>query len=142
MKSALLDSDVILDFFFDRQPHAQYAAFILTQCELGRLQGYVTAVILSNVYYLLRKTSSHQRVVKKLNQLLTLIDVQVIDKPTAIKALNSRFKDFEDALQNYASEQSGQIDLIITRNTRDYRASSLSVLTPEEFVNFEANIGR
>lgn len=133
MKNVLLDSDVILDFFLDREPHSQYSSYILSQIELKKLNGYLTAVIISNVYYLLRQVSTHDRVMKKLNQLMTLADVLAIDKQIILKAMNSKFKDFEDALQNYACESYGKIDLILTRNTKDYKKSQISVMTPEQF---------
>ena len=97
------------------------------------MNGYVTPVIISNVYYLLRKISSHERVIKKLNQLLTLTEVLIIDKKIILNAMNSKFKDFEDALQNYACESTGEVDMIITRNIKDYQNSNLSVLTPENY---------
>jgi len=133
MKSALIDSDVILDFLFDRKPFSEYSSYVLTQCELKKLKGYITPVIICNVYYLLRKISTHQRVITKLNQLLTLTDIIIIDKQVVLNAMNSKFKDFEDALQNYACEQSGKVDLIITRNVKDYQKSNLSILTPENY---------
>ena len=133
MKKVLLDSDVILDFFLDIQPHSEYSSYVLSQIELKKIEGYLTAVIISNVYYLLRKISTHDRVIKKLNQLMTLVDMILIDKNTILKAMNSKFKDFEDAIQNYACESHGEIDLILTRNTKDYRKSEISVLTPEQY---------
>jgi len=48
--------------------------------------------------------------------------------------LNSNFKDFEDALQNYSAELNGQIDLIVTRNIKDFSKSSLGVMTPENYL--------
>lgn len=137
MKNVLLDSDIILDFFLDREPHSNYTAFILSQIELKRLNGYLTAVIISNIYYLLRKVSTHDRVMKKLNQLLTLTNVLLIDKQTILKAMNSKFKDFEDAMQNFACESYGNIDLILTRNTKDYKKSEISVMTPEQYYKME-----
>ena len=139
MKNALIDSDVLLDFFFDREPFAKYASYVLTQCELKKLNGYVTPVIISNVYYLLRKISSHQRVIKKLNQLLTLTEVLIIDKKIILNAMNSKFNDFEDALQNYACENNGQVEMIITRNIKDYQKSNLSVLTPEDYFKLKTS---
>lgn len=133
MKSVLLDSDVILDFFLDREPHSKYSAYVLSQIEQKNIKGYLTAVIISNVYYLLRQLSTHQRVIKKLNQLMTLTEVLVIDKQIILKAMNSEFKDFEDALQNYASESYGKIDLILTRNIKDYKKSEISIMTPEQY---------
>ena len=139
MKNALIDSDVLLDFFFDREPFAKYASYVLTQCELKKLNGYITPVIISNVYYLLRKISSHQRVIKKLNQLLTLTEVLIIDKKIILNAMNSKFNDFEDALQNYACENNGQVEMIITRNIKDYQKSNLSVLTPEDYFKLKTS---
>lgn len=133
MKNVLLDSDIIMDFFLDREPHSRYTSYVLSQIELKKLNGYMTAVIISNVYYLLRKLSTHERVIKKLNQLMNLTDLLIIDKQIALKAMNSKFKDFEDALQNYACESYGKIDLILTRNTKDYKKSEISVMTPEQF---------
>jgi hypothetical protein len=51
-----------------------------------------------------------------------------------MSALNSKFKDFEDALQNFAATRSGEIDVIITRNVKDYSKSQIAVLTPEDFI--------
>ena len=133
MKRLLIDSDVILDFFFDREPFAKYASYVLSELEQRKSQGYVTPVIISNVYYLLRKNSTHNHVIKKLNQLMTLTDILLIDKQVVLNAMNSKFRDYEDALQNYACEHFGKIDLIVTRNIRDFQYSEIGILTPEQF---------
>lgn len=134
MEKVLLNTDVILDFFFDRQPFAEYAAKIFSLCELESIQGFVTPVIFSNVYYLLRRTAKHEKVIEKLNQLLTITDVLMMDKSVIVQALNSKFKDFEDALQNYAAVNEGYIDAILTRNIKDFKNSEIGVMTPEDFL--------
>jgi len=73
-------------------------------------------------------------VIEKLKLLLSILEILVIDKNAIVVALNSDFKDFEDALQNYAAELSGEINLIITRNTKDYKKSNLGVMSPEDFL--------
>ena len=134
MKRVLIDTDVILDFFFDRKPFSDDAARVLSLCQSGLLAGYVTPVIISNVYYLLRQTAKHEKVTEKLHQLISLLEVLIIDKNIILHALNSGFKDFEDALQNYAAEMNGETDIILTRNVRDYKNSLLSVMTPADFL--------
>jgi len=134
MDKVLIDTDVILDFFFDRQPFSEYAAKVFSLCELNLIQGFVTPVIFSNVYYLLRQTAKHQKVIEKLNQLITITNVLSMDRNVIVEALNSKFKDFEDALQNFAAVNSGNIDVILTRNTKDFRNSKLGVLTPENYL--------
>jgi predicted nucleic acid-binding protein len=134
MDKVLIDTDVILDFFFDRKPFSDFAAKIFSLCDLKEIEGYVTPVIFSNVYYLLRQTAKHQKVIEKLTQLLTITDILIIDKEVITIALNSNFKDFEDALQNFAAEKSGDIDVIITRNTKDFKKSEIGVMTPENYL--------
>ena len=59
MDEVLIDTDVILDFFFHRQPFAEYSAQVIGLCETNRIKGFVTPVICSYVYYLLRQTARH-----------------------------------------------------------------------------------
>lgn len=47
-------------------------------------------------------------------------------------ALNSEFKDFEDAVQYYSAATVKKIDSIVTRNVSDFKHSKISVLTPDE----------
>lgn len=134
MKNVLIDTDVILDFFFDREPFSENASKIITLCETKKVVGYVTPVIVSNVYYLLSQKAKQEKVIEKLKILLTILEVLTIDKNAIIIALNSNFKDFEDALQNYAAELNETIDIIVTRNIKDYKKSKLIVLNPEGFI--------
>jgi predicted nucleic acid-binding protein len=134
MKRILIDTDVILDFFFDRKPYSEFAARILSLCESNEIQGFVTPVIYSNVYYLLRQTSSHDKVIDKMSQLLKIPDVLLMDRTVVQNALASEFKDFEDALQNFSAINEGTIEVIITRNVKDFKHSDIGVLTPENFL--------
>ncbi|WP_396183402.1 type II toxin-antitoxin system VapC family toxin [Flavobacterium sp.] len=138
MSKVLLDSDVILDFFFDREPFSENAAQILSLCESKEITGYITPVILSNVYYLLRQSATHEKVIEKLKMLVSFTEILVINKESILQALHSEFKDFEDALQNYAAEINDTIDCIVTTNTKDYRKSTLGVLTPENYLKMRA----
>ena len=137
MKRVLIVTDVILDFFFDRKPFSDNAAKVLAFCESKEITGYITSVIICNVYYLLRQTAKHEKVVEKLNQLISITEVLTTDKATIKLALNSEFKDFEDAIQNYSAEISGVIDVIITRNIKDYKNSSLGVMSPENYIKLK-----
>lgn len=137
MTRILIDTDIILDFFFDRQPFAENAAKILSLCESKEIKGFVTPVIISNVYYLLRQTATHLRVIEKLKQLVSITEILIIDKDAVLQALNSDFKDFEDALQNYSAELDKEIDVILTRNTKDFKNSLLAVMTPDNYIKIK-----
>ncbi|MCS4434702.1 type II toxin-antitoxin system VapC family toxin [Aquiflexum gelatinilyticum] len=134
MDTVLIDTDVILDFFFDRKPFSEEASKLLSLCEKGEVKGFVTSIMLSNVYYLLRKTASHEKVIENLKILMNIIDVTTTNKKTVIEALNSEFKDFEDALQNFSAINDKEIKVIITRNIKDYKSSTLSIMTPETYL--------
>lgn len=134
MHSVLIDTDVILDFLYDRKPFANFATEILNLCEEKKIHGYTTPVIICNVYYLLRKTSKHQLIVEKIKQLLSIIEIIQMNKEVVLDALNSEFKDFEDGLQNFSAVQNGTISIILTRNIKDFKKSDLSVLTPEMYL--------
>jgi predicted nucleic acid-binding protein len=134
MKHILIDTDVILDLFFDREPFSENAAKVLSLCEKKDVIGFVTPVIISNVYYLLSQKAKQEKVIEKLKVLISILEVLVIDKNTIMMALNSEFKDFEDALQNYSAELNGEIDIIITRNTKDYKKSQIGIMNPENFL--------
>ena len=140
MTRILIDTDVILDFFFDREPFAENAAKILSLCESKEIKGFITPVIISNVYYLLRQTAKHEKVIEKLKMLVSITEILVINKDAILQALNSDFKDFEDALQNYAAELDKEIDLIVTQNTKDFKNSSLAVMTPDNYLSTFKNL--
>lgn len=139
MDNVLIDTDVILDFFFDRKPFAEYSAGILNLCAEREIKGYTTPVIISKVYYLLRKTAKHDIILEKIKQLLNIIDILKIDKNAVINALNSEFKDFEDALQNFSAMENKQIKIILTRNLKDFKKSELAILTPETYLKGRAS---
>lgn len=138
MQKILIDTDVILDFFFDREPFSEDASKVLSLCEKVKIQGFITPVMVSNIYYLLRKTARHEKVIEKLKMLLNLVSIGIIDKQTVLGALNSRFKDFEDALQNFSAQNEKGIRIIVTRNIKDYKTSTLSVMAPDTFLKSKA----
>ncbi|PCE63871.1 type II toxin-antitoxin system VapC family toxin [Sediminicola luteus] len=134
MDHILFDTDVILDFFFDRKPHSDFTAKTLQYCQEGKAKGYTTPVIIANTYYILRKTATHEYVVIKLNQLLDLFEILDMNKSIISLALQSEFKDFEDALQNYSGETHPNVNIILTRNIKDYKKSKLAIFSPDTYI--------
>lgn len=140
MDHILIDTDVILDFFFDREPHSEYAAQVLSLCEEQKIKGFVTPVAISNIYYLLKKIGKHALIIEKLKQLLIIVDIAEMDRTIVLNALNSQFKDFEDALQNFSAIENGKIKVILTRNIKDFKKSALAVMTPETYLKALTNV--
>lgn len=135
MGPVLLDTDVIIDFLADRKPYSAEAAQLFTLIDRKKIKGYVSSLCFSNLYYVLRKAGSHEKVIKSLRELTELVEIVMVDDKIIKSALSSGFKDFEDAIQYYACLASGKISFIITRNTKDYKGSELPVMTPEMFLS-------
>jgi predicted nucleic acid-binding protein len=68
-----------------------------------------------------------------LNKLLVYVDILSVDSDIIRLALNSIFKDFEDAVQYYTSIKNN-LDIILTRNIKDYKSTDIPVMTPDEFL--------
>jgi len=134
MKSVLIDTDVLLDFYLDRKPFSDDSLQLLLKCEQKQFRAYITPVIVANTYYILRRHATHHYVVERLQILLNTITVLSMDQKQVLAALESKFTDFEDALQYFSAVNSNKIDAIITRNIKDFKKSALPVFTPNEFL--------
>ena len=117
-----------------REPFAMDAARIFTLSEKKKISICTTGLVFSNAYYVLRKLGSHQKVMEKLSQLAKLIDIIALSKVSVLRALDSKFGDFEDALQHYAA-LSENAKTIVTRNVKDLKNSELAVLTPDQYLS-------
>ncbi|WP_443938006.1 PIN domain-containing protein [Pedobacter sp. MW01-1-1] len=134
LDNVLIDSDVLLDFFLQREPFLIDSIGILTICERKKVKGFTTGLILANSYYLLRKHFEHKNIMSDFKKLLSFLDVLTMDKNSILQSIDSEVSDFEDALQNYSAENHNGIDAIITRNIKDYKKSNLIILTPRMFL--------
>ena len=134
MKSVLIDTDVLLDFYLDRKPFSEDSLQLLLKCEQKQFRAFITPVIIANTYYILRRHATHLYVVERLQILLDTISVIAMDQKQVLAALDSKFTDFEDALQYFSAVNSNKIDAIITRNIKDFKKSALPVFTPQEYL--------
>lgn len=134
MKTVLIDTDVLLDFYLDRKPFSEDSLQLLLKCEQKQFRAFITPVIVANTYYILRRHATHLYVVERLQILLDTISVLAMDQKQVLAALESKFTDFEDALQYFSAVNSNKIDAIITRNIKDFKKSALPVFTPQEYL--------
>jgi predicted nucleic acid-binding protein len=134
MKNIFIDSDVIIDFLVDREPFSSNATNLFSLIDQKIIYGYVSSLSFSNIYYVLRKFGSHAKVISSLRTLSEIVQTLKVDGYIIKSALLSGFKDFEDAIQYFTALENNNIDIIITRNVKDYKDSSLPVMTPEAFL--------
>ena len=133
-QSIFIDTDIVLDFLLNREPFSSYASIIFSLGEEKKIKVYISPLTISNCYYILRKIASHAKVIKNLQKLLLISNITSISRQDVALALNSNFKDLEDALQHYSAISHAKIDVILTRNVKDYKNSELPVMTPETYL--------
>jgi predicted nucleic acid-binding protein len=134
MTDLFIDTDVIIDFLIDRKPFSREAAIIFTLIEQKKLKGFSSSLTFSNLYYVLRKIESHNKVISKLDSLSKMVEILKVEEQTIKNALASGFPDFEDSIQYFSAVDSKKIDVIITRNIRDFKKSEIPVMTPGDFL--------
>ena len=136
MSAVLIDTDVLLDVFIKRAGHFEDSLKIFQLVEAQKIQGFITAVSVSNLYYILKKSMTHEKSVSLIDRLTHIFEITTIDKPSIKRAIFSKFNDFEDALQNFSSLNHSEITAIITRNVKDYRHSQQAIFTPVDFLAY------
>jgi predicted nucleic acid-binding protein len=134
MTDLFIDTDVIIDFLIDRKPFSREAAIIFTLIEQKKLKGFSSSLTFSNLYYVLRKIESHNKVISKIDSLSKMVGILKVEEQTIKNALASGFPDFEDSIQYFSAVDSKKIDVIITRNIRDFKKSEIPVMTPGDFL--------
>jgi predicted nucleic acid-binding protein len=128
------DTDIILDVITGRMPFSVEASSLFTLIEEEEIKSSTSSLSFSNIYYVLRKYATHQRVVSRLKELSELLHILNVDDTIIKNALQSGFKDFEDAIQYQTALTNPDIELIVTRNIKDYKRAELPVMTPGTFL--------
>lgn len=130
-----IDSDVVIDFFTDREPHANPASELFELNEKGKVVLFLSAVSINNIYYIVRKFLGHKKTLEVVETLTEMTEIIGTTKEEIIQALKNDFKDFEDSIQYSSALTIKDLDAIITRNVKDYRNSTIAVMTPLNFLN-------
>lgn len=129
-----VDTNVIIDLLAKRKPFYIESLQLFSLADTRHLEVSISALSLVNTHYVLNdamKLKSARSIISKFKVLVTSheLNTKVIDL-----ALNdTRFRDFEDGIQYYTALET-KSESIITRNVKDFRHSSIPVLTPKEFL--------
>ena len=133
MKNLFLDTNIILDLLANRMPFYTEAAQLFSLADKKKIKLSISALCLADAHYILLKQNPDMEVRNILRKFKVLVNVLPLDNKIADLALNSEFKDFEDAIQYYTAIEHDQ-DLIITRNQSDFKESRIPIMTAGEFI--------
>jgi predicted nucleic acid-binding protein len=139
IKKLFIDSDIILDLLAERPLFYDNAAKVFSWAYKKKIELYTTAVVLANVFYILRKVNGNNKSKDQLKDLRLLVKILPIDESIVDMALGSEFNDFEDSLQYYTAKEQNLFG-IITRNSKDYRIKDIVIQTSKEFVKINAEL--
>lgn len=132
-KNILIDLNIILDVFLERKGF-QASSDLLQLSERGSHNLYISAHSVSTLAYLLENAKvPRSQIMKHIDWMLQVFVVVPIDSPLLSRALKSQINDFEDAIIEQAARTSSS-SLIITRNLKDFKASAIEAMAPEQFL--------
>ncbi|TCD19374.1 PIN domain-containing protein [Pedobacter psychrodurus] len=129
----LFDTNIFIDVSLKRLPFFDDSFEALSKVDGININGFILASTFTDIYYICKKNIGHDKTIDILTTLIGTINILGINKDTIIFAIHSNFSDFEDAVQNAAAELN-QIDLIVTRNTKDFIGSKIPAQTPTNFL--------
>ena len=130
---AVLDTNVLVDFFLDREPFAAAAANLIQRAQHLEFQGVACATSFTTVSYLARKAVGLVQAEAQVAFLLSTLEVAPVHGQVLKAALESEISDFEDAVIVEASRWAGA-DYIVTRDLGDFAKSPVPVYAPESFL--------
>lgn len=130
----LIDTNVILDILFKREPFFEASYGALKQAAANDSECLVSATAVTDIFYLLRKglgdTVKVKESLERLLQFFIIADVLALDIQTA---LSDSMPDFEDAVVHAVAARN-KADYILIRNTKDFAGTAVPAITPQAFM--------
>ena len=129
----LIDTNVILDVLCNRADFVEDAKKIFKLCEINKVDGYISALSVPNIVYIMRKELDSEKTADILEKLSLIFKIADLKGSDIIKAAKAGFNDYEDALQSMCALRI-KADYIITRNIKDLAKSKVTAIKPSEFL--------
>ena len=134
MKKLLIDTNIVIDLLSKRKEFYQDAAQLFSRADQNQIKLTISSLTFANTNYILSKLKSAKDAREILRKFKVLVDLLPLnDKITELALSDENFTDFEDGLQYYSALEN-DVDIIITRNKKDFKSSRLPVLTSREFL--------
>lgn len=129
----LVDTNIILDALLKRNPFDVDAYNILKMADEKKINAYIAAFSITDIYYFISKKLTHEGRIKAIKALFNIMKVVSITKHDIEKAMSfSEFEDLEDALQMQCLKKI-KGDFIITRDEK-FRKITHKAISPKDFI--------
>ncbi len=97
--NVLIDTNIVIDVTQEREPFLLKSEQVIILAAQGRLNAYISASTVSDIYYLTRRTKGNDWAISFLSNLFTFCRIATVDRRVIQRALASDWRDFEDAIQ-------------------------------------------
>lgn len=129
----LIDANIILDVLLNRPMFVKDSSVIWKLCETQQMKGYISTLTYANIMYIMRKQLTPEQIQEIFCKLKLIFEFADFSPAVLERAVNMKWKDFEDAIQS-ATAESIHADYIITRNIKDFKQSKVMALMPSELL--------
>lgn len=140
MIKVFFDANIMIDVIGRREQFCMPSLQIMSLADRGLIRVYVSAMSYATASFILRRDNKELDIIKEFAKFMKITTATLVDGSTIEQSVESKFKDFEDAMQ-YFSAKHENIDYIITRNKKDFTASDIPVFEPQEFVDYLLKTG-
>ena len=125
----LVDTNVILDVLCNRKEFVADSLRVFQCCEAQRITGYISALSIPNIVYIMRKELDTEKIREILHTLTMVFSVVELRESDLLKAAELPFDDYEDAIQSVCATRV-RADYIVTRNEKDFVNSPVQAISP------------
>ena len=125
-----IDTNIYLNSILDRDK--KISKEILSFLSEVDVELFLNDLSIINIHYIIRKYFDREYIKNELKTIQNEHNLVSIDKEIIEDALDSEFKDFEDAVQYYCAKRISA-ELIITDNIKDYKHSTIRVISAKDF---------
>ena len=127
----LIDTNIILDVLCNRADFIEDSLKVFRLCEAEQITGYISALSIPNIVYIMRKELDNSRIKEILTTLTAIFTVVELRESDLIRTAELEFSDYEDALQAVCASRA-KVNYIVTRNIKDFRNSPVPAIKPSE----------
>lgn len=128
----LIDTNIVLDVLLKREPFYQDAVKVMNMAQYDDIQEYISASAVTDIYYIAYKQIKDTTLVLDLiKRLLMVVSIAAVSEQEIKNALETGWKDFEDAVQ-YSVALLNEMEGLITRNPKDYEGADINIWSPEQ----------
>lgn len=129
-----IDTNVLIDLVCSRTNFVREAAIIFDLAYKGNYEIAICALSFINAYYVGKRYKFRTEDLRdSLESIVGFVEVTPLDHNVLGRAFSLSSGDFEDVTQYY-SAKTGNVDVIVTRNKKDFKFQDIKVLTPTEFL--------